>query len=129
MSSHPTIPLTTPRTTPRRRTAVLALTVTAVAVAGLAFPQTALAGGSGQRVQFCSSAGQAGYATADGNDHNGNFAIGEYWRFGRNGCVTDTARWWQGQVRINWILDDGTSRTTSCQVPKSQASDVFTCRD
>ena len=48
---------------------------------------------------------------------------------GAPGCVTDTARWWQGQVRINWLWDDGTTRTTSCQVPRSQAGDVFTCGD
>ncbi|BBC35344.1 hypothetical protein SGFS_066380 [Streptomyces graminofaciens] len=115
-------------TTPHGRKAILVLTVAAMAAAGLAFPQTALAGSSGQRIQFCSSAGKAGYATADGNDHNGKPAIGRYWRFGSNGCVTDTEGWWQGRVRINWLMDDASSRTTYCDVPKSQAGDVFTCR-
>lgn len=118
-----------PTSITRSRKTVLALAVTAMAATGLAFPQTALAGSSGQRIQFCSSAGKPGYATAGGNDHNGNHQNGESWQFGSNGCVTDTRRWWQGQVRINWLWSDLTSRTTYCQVPKSQASDVFTCWD
>jgi hypothetical protein len=84
---------------------------------------TAWAGTNGQQINYYSH--YAYVQCTSGTNQNGDKVQNcTQLRIGSN---PDQGYWWVGPVTITWHRSDGTDISSTCNVPKSQEADFFTC--
>jgi len=108
----------------RKRLAPLATTLGIVACGLLeAGAGTAWAGNNGQQINYYSHYAYI-QCSAGTNQNGGNVRNCTQLRIGSN---PNQGYWWVGPVNITWHRPRGTEISSTCNVPKSQDADFFTC--
>lgn len=101
------------------------LGVVACGVLGVVGAGTATAGTNGQHISYYSRSAYA-QCTTGRNQNGDNVQNCTQLSPGHN---LDEGYWWVGPVGIIWDNSDGSRVSSTCNVPKSQEGDSFTCHE
>jgi len=125
----------------RTRVTVTAVALTAAASTMALFSESAEAGSNGQQINFCTysadhltsdvrnSRVEATGTNQDGARHSINVPFNATSWGNAYGCDENSTDWWVGPVDLVWHYTDGSTKKTTCDVPKEYPVDRFQCFD